>query len=273
VRKKTIMKRSLGVAIWAIALLGPAGVLAASSPWPPAANLAALSAKPELSTADLVSLASLSGVTSSQWTPLIGKRFKAVVIPSQASAEGPRWWYDKAHQALSLHASIGQLSGQFFRLAGCPADRTIAGGIEIYRTRQDRPALNPQAVHTIDEHRVSLGALVCGSLAATSGLNANINEDRRRADVQIASLQVTIEGSLQRADGQSAVTCAGEQVASQTTAKTMLIVHQCVIGAAISDIVFTGGGIELARWDAGAGGSEPFRFSSLLHLPSLPDLH
>jgi hypothetical protein len=251
----------------AILLIGAASPSYAR-PAPPASIVTYLSAKDALSAADLVALTEAAGA---DLTPLNGKPFRAVVVPGQTSAEGPRWWYDDTHQALSLHASIGQLSGQFFRLPGCAAELATARGIEISRTQVD-PAM-PGGAGKIEEHRVSLGGLACGHLAAPSGLNVDVSESRRRANVQLTSLRVTIEGTLQLADGHSVVTCGGERIASTSAARTELVIHQCVIGAAIRDMVFTADGIELARWDAAKDRVGRRGPPYAIRFPSLQDLH
>ena len=223
----------------------------------PSPLVVALSAKDILTGDDLVALSRLAEAdTSVDLTPLIDKPFRVELTPDPSVAEGPHWWYDKPHQALSLHAPIGRLSGRYFALPGCGAGMTSARGIEIYRTGASNseagrtPDGAAQMFDSIEQHRVSLGALVCGSPAPTAGINTNVNENERRAHDQLASLQATIEGYLRPVDGQGLVACAGEQIAATTAEPTQLVVHQCVVGAAIHRIAFSANGIELAFWDA-----------------------
>lgn len=271
------VKCSLNVVVSTIVFLGAAAPSYAKTIRPATTTIATLARKPLLSADDLIDLVSLTKATGGGSTQLVGKPFRVVVTPGLESAEGPRWWYDEVHQALSLHASIGRLSGRFFQLSGCPTDQTNAEGIEFYRTRQDQTVLSGtnRAFEKVEEQRVSLGRLHCAILEVPSGLNANVDESRRRADAQIASLTVEIEGSLQLANGQSIVTCGGEQIAAPTMARTELVIQQCVVGAAIKEIVFTADGIELARWNAANVHPRYNQYSSFrsFHFPSLQDFH
>ncbi len=252
----------------------------AEQPWP-SPLVVALSAKDTLTGDDLLALSRLAEADRSvDLTPLMGKPFRVELTPDPSVAEGPHWWYDKPHQALSLHAPIDRLSGRFFALPGCRAGMTSARGIEIYRTG----ARNSEAGRTsdgaeqmfdsIEQHRVSLGALVCGRPARASGINTNVNEDGRRAHDQVGSLQATIEGYLRVVDGRGLVVCAGEQIAATTAEPTRLVVHQCVVGAAIQRIAFSANGIELAFWDAAREHrvSQRQRWFRPPRLPSLPRL-
>jgi hypothetical protein len=222
----------------------------------PSAIVEQLAAKDVLSGDDLVVLAERVGAgDTTDMAALVGKPFRVVVTPNQTTAEGPRWWYDKAQQALGLHASIGRLSGDFFTRPGC-ADGATARGIEI-----DRAELNQRRVgqtpdgdrHMYDQrrqYRVSLGRLECSASAAPSGLNVSLSESRKVADTLTPTLQATIEGRLQLADGQALVVCAAQRTTATTDKPTELDIRQCVVGAAIQRIGFTANGGELASWSA-----------------------
>jgi hypothetical protein len=267
----------------AIVILGMgAGAPASAARSWPSPLVAELAAKDMLNGDDLVAITQLAEANRSvDLTPLIDKPFHVDVTPDPSVAEGPHWWYDQQHQALSLHAPIGRLSGRYFALRGCDGEMTSARGIEIYRTgvRHSETGRTPdgaaQMFDRIEQHRVSLGGLVCGPPTTASGLNTNVNEDRRRARDQLGSLQATIEGYLKPVDGQGLVACAGEQIAATTTDPTQLVVHQCVVGAAVQRIAFSAHGVELAFWDA-ARDQRPVhhrrRWMRAPHLPRLPRL-
>lgn len=215
-----------------------------------------LAAKDVLSGDDLVVIAERVGAgEETSMAALVGKPFRVVVRPNQTTAEGPRWWYDKAKQALGLHAPIGRLSGDFFTRPGC-ADGATARGIEI-----DKVELNQRLVgqtpdgerHMYDQrrqYRVSLGQLACSASAAPSGLNVSLSETRKVADALTPMLRATIEGRLQLADGESLVVCAGQKTTATTDTPTELDIRQCVVGAAIQHISFSANGNELASWNA-----------------------
>jgi hypothetical protein len=267
------MALSLASAIMVGALLG-AGPAPGPLPSQAGAAVADLAARDVLSAADLVEVAALGQARDADLTPLEGKPFRVVVRPGQIPADGPRWWFDQSHQALSLHAAVGPLSGRFFRLPGCQADEVSAQGIEINRTRRDDAGsdIDDTPART-EERRISLGRLTCGPPADLSGLNVNINENRRLADNQVASLQVVIDGSLDLADGRSIVACEGERVPAGGAVRADLDIHQCLVGAVIRDIVFTTNGVELARWDAAGGEGVRNPSAYAMHLPKLQDMH
>jgi hypothetical protein len=259
----------------AFALLSMATSVRAQ-PWGPSPLIAELAGKDVLSEDDLVALTNIAQVDPSlDLTPLIGKPFRVELTPDPTIAEGPHWWYDSQHQALSLHAPIGRLSGRYFALRGCSGEATSARGIEIFRSGASREVAgqtssgDARMFDSVEQHRVSLGGLVCGKPAPASGLNTDVNEDGRRAHEQLNSLQATIEGVLQPVDGESVVACAGEQIAATTADPTQLVVHQCVVGAAIRRITFTANGVELAYRDAVRSDSADHR-KHWLHAPHLP---
>jgi hypothetical protein len=267
----------------AFALLG---VMIAASPasaqWDRAQApvLAGLMSKDVLSADDLVLIAdAVEAGQAGDLSGLIGRPFVAVVTPDKTSAEGPRWWYDSAHQALSLHAPIGPLSGRYFRLSGCAGDMTMARGIEIRRTnsRQAVPGQTPdgdtERFDRVEQHRVSLGWLTCGRSIDATGLNTDIQEDGHRALGQLASIQATVEGTLEPVDGDAIAACAGEQLGATSDQPTELVVHQCVVGAFIRRISFIANGVELAHWTT--KGLPPAhrprrRWIRLPELPALP---
>jgi hypothetical protein len=263
----------------------------ASAQWDrgPSPILAGLMSKDVLSADDLVLIAdAVEAGQAGDLSGLTGKPFVAVVNPDKTSAEGPRWWYDSAHQALSLHAPIGPLSGRYFRLSGCAGDMTMARGIEIRRTaaRQAVPGQTPNGdsvrFDRVEQHRVSLGWLTCGRAIGPTGLNADIQEDGHSALGQLASIQATVEGTLEPVDGDAVAACAGEQLDATSDQPTELVVHQCVVGAFIRRISFVANGVELAHWTA--KGLPPARrphrrwirlpaLPALLVLPALLDFH
>jgi hypothetical protein len=260
--------------------MGAGAPAQAKRSWP-SPFVTALSAKAMLTGDDLVALSRLAETDRSlDLTPLIDKPFRVELTPDPSVAEGPHWWYDKPHQALSLHAPIGRLSGRYFALPGCGAGMTSARGIEIYRTGASNaeagrtPDGVAQMFDSVEQHRVSLGGLVCGPPAPTAGVNTNVNENERRAHDQLSSLQVAIEGYLQPVDGRGLLACAGEQIAATTSEPTQLVVHQCVLGAAIQHIAFSANGIDLAFWDAAheRKASHRRRWLRAPRLPALPRL-
>lgn len=216
-----------------------------------------MAAKDVLSLDDLVMLAERAEVgEDGGMGVLAGKPFRAVVRPDQTTAEGPRWWYDKTQQALGLHAPIGRLSGNFFSRPGCIGGAT-ARGVEVAKAESKRrligqtPDGERQLYDQRRQYRVSLGGLECDAPAAPSGLNTSLAESRRKANEQIPTLQAIIEGRLQPADGAAMVVCAGQKTTATTETPTELVIHQCVVGAAIQRITFTADGGELASWTAG----------------------
>lgn len=222
----------------------------------PAPIMERLAAKEVLSADDLVMLAERAEAgEDAGMAALVGKPFRVMVTPDQNTAEGPRWWYDKTQQALGLHAPIGRLSGDFFSRPDCTGG-AVARGIEVARAESKRrligqtPDGDSQLYDQRRQYRVSLGGLECDAPAAPSGLNASLAESRKRANAQIPTLKAIIEGRLQLADSTAMVVCAGQKTTATTETPTELVIHQCVVGAAIQRIVFTANGSELASWDA-----------------------
>jgi hypothetical protein len=238
--------------------------------------LAGLIAKDVLSADDLVLIAeAVEAGRAGDLSGLIGKPFVAIVAPDKTSAEGPRWWYDSAHQALSLHAPIGPLSGRFFRLSGCAADMTMARGIEIRRddSRRAVPGQAPDGAaemfERVEQHRVSLGWLTCGRSIDPTGLNTDIQEDDHRALEQLPSIQATVEGTLEPVDGDAVAACSGEQLGATSDQPTELVVRQCVVGASIRRISFIANGVELAHWTT-KGLPQPRPRRRWIKFPTLP---
>jgi hypothetical protein len=262
----------------AVGLLG-AGPERALADQPPTPIVSRLETKAVLSGDDLLAIAALiEGGAHPDLSTLIGKPIRVVIIPDNTTDQGPRFWYDAAHQALGLHAPIGQLSGRFVEGAACATGEMTARGIEIAR---NGPAANlsPQTsdvTHVLDrpeQHRVSLGELACTAGSAPSGLNMTLNESRQRADRQISSLQVTIQGVLRAANGPNLVVCGGERIEPTLSQPLSLTLHQCVVGASIERIAFSADGVDLASWSGLPNGNSRGRRRPSLKISAQPVFH